>query len=290
MYSRAIVLDLDGTVLRSDKTISKETIASLQACKEKNMCIVVATARSEKSAERYISQIKPHAIISNGGSLVTLNGNIIYEKKLSKEITNKIIQKCLKKKTGTITVENTEGYFSNKAVEVFNNLHIKYNDYSEDMSEAYKITVEIENLEVAEEIASTFQDCSMLCFTGEKWKRFAHKNATKIKALDELIRVINIDILVLMKYTDFDIEYEVENYYCPLLKEYFNYDNIHFTFIGLNAFDSVFAEIYIDYEDKIIFDIEKHYDFLMYINKFNRVNENLINLIKKDWESKYGVL
>ena len=100
----------------------------------------------------------------------------------------------------------------------------------------------------------------------------------------------DIDILVLMKYTDFDIECEIENYYYPLLKEYFNYDNIHFTFIGLNAFDSVFAEIYIDYEDKIIFDIENHYDFLMYINKFNRVNENLINLIKKDWESKYGVL
>ena len=49
MYSRAIVLDLDGTVLRTDKTISKETIRSLEACKEKNMCIVVATARSEKS-------------------------------------------------------------------------------------------------------------------------------------------------------------------------------------------------------------------------------------------------
>lgn len=202
MYSRAIVLDLDGTVLRTDKTISKETIASLQACKEKNICIVVATARSEKSAERYISQIKPHAIISNGGSLVTLNGNIIYEKKLSKEITNKIIQKCLKKKTGTITVENTEGYFSNKSVGMFNNLHTKYNDYSEDMSEAYKITVEIENLEVAEEIASTFKDCSMLCFTGEKWKRFAHKNATKIKALDELIRVINIDISQVISFGD----------------------------------------------------------------------------------------
>lgn len=100
----------------------------------------------------------------------------------------------------------------------------------------------------------------------------------------------DIDILVLVKHSDFDLEYKLEEYYCPLLREYFEYDNIHFTFIGLNNFDTVFADIYIDFTDKIIFDMNLHYDFLLYISKFNRVNENLINLIRKDWESKYGVL
>lgn len=100
----------------------------------------------------------------------------------------------------------------------------------------------------------------------------------------------DIDILVLVKYLDFDLEYKVEEYYHQLLSKYFDYDNIHFTFVALNNFDTVFADIYIDFTDKIIFDIDLHYDFLMYINKFNRVNENLINLVRKDWESKYGVL
>lgn len=100
----------------------------------------------------------------------------------------------------------------------------------------------------------------------------------------------DIDILVLLKKNDFMLEMEIENEYKKSLEEYFNYNNIHFTFIALNSFDSVFADIYVDYLDKIIFDINLHYDFLMYISKFNRVNEPLIKLVREDWEEKYGVL
>lgn len=100
----------------------------------------------------------------------------------------------------------------------------------------------------------------------------------------------DIDIMILVRYSDFNLEYNLEKYYYPILSEYFQYDNIHFTFVALNNFDTVFADIYIDFNDKIIFDIDLHYDFLLYISKFNRVNENLIDLVRKDWESKYGVL
>ena len=78
----------------------------------------------------------------------------------------------------------------------------------------------------------------------------------------------DIDILALVKKNDFDIEFEIENKYREVLKKY----------------------IYIDYNDKLIFNIDLHYDFLMYISKFNRVNERLIKLVREDWESKYGIL
>ena len=100
----------------------------------------------------------------------------------------------------------------------------------------------------------------------------------------------DIDILALIKKNDFNVEFEIENKYREVLQKYFNYDDIHFTFIGLNSFDTVFADIYIDYKDKLIFNIDLHYDYLMYISKFNRVNENLIKLVREDWESKYGKL
>ena len=100
----------------------------------------------------------------------------------------------------------------------------------------------------------------------------------------------DIDILALVKKNDFNSEFEIENKYREVLQKYFNYDDIHFTFIGLNSFDTVFADIYIDYKDKLIFNIDLHYDYLMYISKFNRVNENLIKLVREDWESKYGIL
>lgn len=100
----------------------------------------------------------------------------------------------------------------------------------------------------------------------------------------------DIDILALVKKNDFNVEFEIENRYREVLQKYFNYDDIHFTFIGFNSFDTVFADIYIDYKDKLIFNMDLHYDYLMYISKFNRVNENLIKLVRGDWESKYGKL
>lgn len=102
--------------------------------------------------------------------------------------------------------------------------------------------------------------------------------------------ISDVDILVLLKHRDFDIEYKVEEFYFPILSSYFQNEKIHFTFIELRDFDTVFADIYIDYEDKIIFDLSEHFNYLMYISKYNRVNENLINLVKANWESKFGKL
>lgn len=51
----------------------------------------------------------------------------------------------------------------------------------------------------------------------------------------------DIDILVLVKKNDFNIEFEIENAYREVLQKYFEYDDIHFTFIGLNNFDTVFC-------------------------------------------------
>ena len=55
----------------------------------------------------------------------------------------------------------------------------------------------------------------------------------------------DIDILALVKQKDFNTEIEIEDKYRNLLSEYFQYDNIHFTFIAMNNFDTLFADIYI---------------------------------------------
>ena len=46
-----IVVDLDRTLLHTDKTISPETIAVLQECKKHGMQIMVTTARPLRTAK-----------------------------------------------------------------------------------------------------------------------------------------------------------------------------------------------------------------------------------------------
>lgn len=93
----------------------------------------------------------------------------------------------------------------------------------------------------------------------------------------------DIDILVLMeKREDIMDEFDLEEILDPILKVYFEYDDIHYTFISMKDYDSIFARQYIDSNDKLIANEFKEIDFRLYVNKYLRENQWLIERIKKD--------
>ena len=51
---KAIVLDLDGTLLKEDKTVSQETINALLKFKSQSNKILFATARPPRDAYKYV--------------------------------------------------------------------------------------------------------------------------------------------------------------------------------------------------------------------------------------------
>lgn len=93
----------------------------------------------------------------------------------------------------------------------------------------------------------------------------------------------DIDILILLnEKRDVSFEFQLEDELIPELEEYFNYNNIHLTYIYINEFDSSLAKCYIDSQDKIIIDYYREIDFRLYVNKYLRNNEWLDSLIKED--------
>lgn len=83
----------------------------------------------------------------------------------------------------------------------------------------------------------------------------------------------DIDIFVLIKNRE-DImdEIEMEDNILPILQEYFNYDNIHLTFLTMRDYDTRLANQYINSEDKLIIDEFSEIDFRLYVNKYLREN------------------
>nr|MBP3598099.1 HAD hydrolase family protein [Eubacterium sp.] len=64
---KAMILDLDGTLLHSDGSISAKTLDVLHECKDNGIIIVVATARFWFKAEKYVDMINPdYAILADG--------------------------------------------------------------------------------------------------------------------------------------------------------------------------------------------------------------------------------
>lgn len=101
----------------------------------------------------------------------------------------------------------------------------------------------------------------------------------------------DIDILVLLdKKIDVSIEFDLEDELTPILEKYFNYNNIHLTFIYINDFEHPLALEYIRSLDKLIIDLEKEIDFRLYVNKYRRNNEWLESLIQRDIKERMSAV
>lgn len=67
---KLLLLDLDGTLLQSDKTISTRTLSALKKCRENDILIGVSTSRSEQNSLVFLNELMPDILISSGGALV----------------------------------------------------------------------------------------------------------------------------------------------------------------------------------------------------------------------------
>jgi Cof subfamily protein (haloacid dehalogenase superfamily) len=70
---RAVAIDLDGTTLHGDSTMSQRTIEVLRACVEKGIAVLLCTGRSPVSAERF------RAAIGATGPMVFYNGAVVID-------------------------------------------------------------------------------------------------------------------------------------------------------------------------------------------------------------------
>lgn len=77
MY-KLIALDMDGTLLNSKKTISKENKEAIKAAKAKGVKVVLATGRPLKGIEKYLKELD---LVNDGDFAIAFNGALVQEVK-----------------------------------------------------------------------------------------------------------------------------------------------------------------------------------------------------------------
>ena len=93
-HIRLAALDLDGTTLRSDKSLSEYTIETLKNAHEHGMHIVVASGRSFASLPEQVIQFPwaEYAITSNGAAVYEVHtGKRLRECRLKPEVVEKLL-------------------------------------------------------------------------------------------------------------------------------------------------------------------------------------------------------
>ena len=68
---KLIVTDLDGTLLRNDKSISKFTLETLKACRNQGILIGFATARPIRGVAQIREVFEPDILITHNGAVFT---------------------------------------------------------------------------------------------------------------------------------------------------------------------------------------------------------------------------
>lgn len=116
---KAIITDLDGTLLRTDKTVSEYTYAVLKKCHDKGMILMAATARPERTILTYCDQIGFEAITTLNGARIILPHSII-ENGIEPSSAENILKKVIMIPDLVLAVETGNGIFSNVPIPEWN--------------------------------------------------------------------------------------------------------------------------------------------------------------------------
>ena len=195
---RLLLFDLDGTLLCSDKTISKRTLKALQECRKKGILTGVSTSRGEQNVLSFLDELKPDILITSGGALVKYNGICIYKAMFSKEETRNVIQ-AARDICGAgceITADTLDAHYWNYKTDPKE--YDKswgdsvYTDFNSFDKSSLKICVEIFDDSQAEQLKAILKDCDCIRFSDGYWYKFTKKTATKEKAVLEVCAACGI--------------------------------------------------------------------------------------------------
>lgn len=206
MNIKMIVLDLDGTILKNDKTISELTLSSLSTCRKKGIKVTVATSRSEKAARRYLELIKPDFIISNNGALATSNGIKLYECMIPAKTADLMISDLFKMpELVWLSSETETGFY----VDGWNEpdspdySHAIRHDFTLPLSEdTYKITASLTSIDKAKKLLTVYPICRLIYFSDSSCCRFSHINAKKIIAIEKIADFCGIKLSNIAAFGD----------------------------------------------------------------------------------------
>lgn len=205
MNPKMILTDLDGTLLRSDGSISERTKLILKSCQDRGIYIVIATARYWIGAEYYIEEIQPDYEITTDGTLIHHHGEQIYSCNLDIKDTNQIIQDILARndKTEITVAAGRQVFWNSTHISESEKLHkAVYCDYQKPLScLANKITAQLPDYETALEIANK-NGCRLQSYRGENWYAFLPQTAGKVQAIRELAKILHISLNEIAAFGD----------------------------------------------------------------------------------------
>lgn len=200
LNQKLLLFDLDGTLLRSDKTISRRTLEVLYQCRDRGIWIGVSTSRSEQNSLSFLHELEPDVLIASGGAVIKFQGDYLFTAEFSAEETRRMIaiareicgQDC------EITIDTlTEHYWNYKIdprAEDSTWGETIYTDFQDFGEKVLKMCVEIFGAETAKTLCAQLPDCDCIKFSDGSWYKFTKRDITKETAIQNFCHLSGISL------------------------------------------------------------------------------------------------
>lgn len=204
MNQRMIIMDLDGTLLRKNKTISEYTKGVIDECRKRNIKIVFATARPERTTLSYVKMLEPDAVVSNNGAKINFFDDTVQLLEIKPEDAKKIISQLLDKKL--FVCIDYEKYSLTNCLDYqeWGNWNAFYTpDFSEYETEGIqKISVRAADLELFSSIDFMSLGCNFYANQSDSWYMITRINASKASAIKTLTSHYDIPLEQVVAFGD----------------------------------------------------------------------------------------
>ena len=194
MKYKTIITDLDRTLLKTDKSLSEYTISILKKCREKEMNLIIASARPLRNVTNYMKLLDLDIMVLSNGSRV-VNNNIESYHLIKKDSAKKILEFLDKNKEHTLIIETLDMAYSNKQVSYLET--ILTNNLSDVISEKdiLKIIIEIKDEETLKKLIPYLnEDVYYTIANGIGHViQIMNKKATKWNGIKKILKLNNLD-------------------------------------------------------------------------------------------------
>ena len=190
MY-KAIIVDLDRTLLHTDKTISRYTAEVFGRCKKKGIKLMVATARPYRTMTQFCDIIDFDAISATNGARI-ICGDYRKEYGLCTESADRILTALKHYPDFRVTLETGEEAYSNKPIEDYDSV------ISDDLAAvaraegAIKILITLDTPDVLETVKKMLTDDLYYTVANGHLIQIMSKSVTKWSGVKAMLDISNI--------------------------------------------------------------------------------------------------
>ncbi len=191
---KAIIIDLDQTLLTTDKKISDRTVKVMQQANKDEIKILFATARPRRSTVEYEAVIQPDAI-------TTLNGARTYSDKLDsidvpidQNSVRTILQRLVQIPGCVISLEIPAGIICNKMIPEWNTTVVDcFPELPSDCDAVYKIIVTNEFVDLKQYMEKVLTPDVYYTMSSGCFFQIMNRNATKSDGVKTMLDTLGIN-------------------------------------------------------------------------------------------------